>query len=550
MIETTQRPARHLQLEGAYNVRDTGGYACTDGHMTRWRTLLRGDSLHRLTDAAQAELLAAGLRTVIDLRHDTERAESPSVFAASEAVRYLHVPLIENTASEAAADSTRGLAEIYAEIILASHARICELFAALAEPGAFPALVHCTAGKDRTGIAIALLLGTAGVPAATIAADYALSETFLLGEWLEERKRAMAAAGRDWSLVEPLMASPEELMLHTLAAIDARHGSVPDYLLSVGVPRAHLDAVRTALRVDQAANVDARVQVKAEPATFVHLTDLHILPTEESRFFGQIDTMATLREALDLLRERGVTPGATFVISGDLTNNGERESYVRLRAIVDELRQQKNTVHLALGNHDDRANFLDVMQDEATSDPAQKYRYAVMLGEVRLVVLDTNQVGTHDGLVGPAQIAWLQDVLTTPAPGGTVIVVHHPPSAAPMPALANHMLEDADALREAIAGTDVIGILSGHTHVVTVELVGAAPCVTAPGTAFMLDITAKAGMRFFDGGGINLITVKDGVMTAKPLSLPRSQRELWQPASCHDSSDTSQTSVETTTTAR
>ncbi len=63
-----RQPKRHLRLEGTYNVRDIGGYRTTDGRHTRWRRLLRADSLHRLTPASQAALVDYGVRTVIDLR--------------------------------------------------------------------------------------------------------------------------------------------------------------------------------------------------------------------------------------------------------------------------------------------------------------------------------------------------------------------------------------------------------------------------------------------------------------------------------------------------
>ncbi len=524
---TTEQPTRHLQLAGTYNLRDTGGYATDHDSEIRWRTLLRGDSLHRLTTAGQAELIAAGLRTVIDLRHDTELVESPNVFATSETVRYLNLPLIENTAREAENTQPRTLARIYEGIISDSQARIRQIFATLAEPAAFPALIHCTAGKDRTGIIIALLLGTAGVPTATIAADYALTEQYLVGEWMEERKQIIAASGGNWEQFSTLLSSPEELMLQTLAAIESHYGGIVPYLLTIGVPQEQLDAVRTALTAEQPAAIATNGQQEAiSSTTFVHLTDLHIQPTETDRFLG-IDTMATLRDTLDLLRERGILPGATIVISGDLANNGEPESYARLRTVLDELRETGSTVHLALGNHDNREHFLAEIDGQAHGNRPQKYHYTAMLGDLRLIVLDTNEVGTHDGVLGAEQLAWLEKELASAAPGGTVLVIHHPPTSAPMPALEGHMVKESDRLREIINGTDVIGILSGHTHVTVAELVGSVPCVTAPGTAFMLDITSTEGMRFCDGGGINLVTITNNVMTVKPLPLPRSQKFLY-----------------------
>src|SRR5262245_5682235 len=98
VVETL--PNRHLALEGTHNVRDIGGYATRDSRETRWRTVYRSDSLHRLSAAAQADLIAYGLRTVIDLRHSQETADMPNVFAQSERVRYLNLPLFEASTSQ------------------------------------------------------------------------------------------------------------------------------------------------------------------------------------------------------------------------------------------------------------------------------------------------------------------------------------------------------------------------------------------------------------------------------------------------------------------
>ncbi len=518
---TIPTPTRHLQLEGTYNVRDTGGYATADGRVTRWRTLLRGDSLHRLTPEGQAELIDAGLRTVIDLRRESERESAVNVFAASDRVRYLNISLLDGTA-DVTPDGPRTLDAIYAGILAGAQAQLRILFAALAEPDALPVLIHCAAGKDRTGVVVALLLGNAGVPTATIAADYALSESYLGDGFVAEVRERIVASGGDWESYAPLMGSPEDLMLQTLAAVETRYGGVPHYLRAIGVPEETLAILRATLTTE---SVEASETPRAA-TTFIHLTDTHIQPTENDSFFG-LDTLERLHETLALLRARGVLPGTPVVISGDLANNGEPESYSRLRAVLDALRNEGTTVFLALGNHDNRAVFRSAMLDETASDGSAKYQYTAMLGGVRLIVLDSHELGTHDGALGAVQLAWLRDELATPAPEGTVLVVHHPPTEAPAPALAGHLLKDAEALRAVIAGTDVVGVLAGHTHMAAMELFGGVPSVTAPGTAFLLDVAAPEGMRFLDGGGINLVTVCEGVMTVAPLTLPRSQHELY-----------------------
>src|SRR5262245_16659896 len=98
---------RRLALTGTYNVRDLGGYATTDGHTTRWGVLLRADSMHNLTPEAQEELLAYGVRTILDLRNDTELEKWPNPFAVSERVRYLRLNLSSNPAAPTPAPATQ-----------------------------------------------------------------------------------------------------------------------------------------------------------------------------------------------------------------------------------------------------------------------------------------------------------------------------------------------------------------------------------------------------------------------------------------------------------
>ncbi len=224
MIAVDQQ--RRLILEGAYNVRDIGGYVTVDERRTRWHTLLRGDSLHRLSAADQAALLAYGVCTSIDLRGPAETRVEPSVFRASEAVTYHHMPLLSDPGGDSARNSLPALTDIYHHILDTAQERLAQLLRTLAQPGALPALVHCTAGKDRTGLVVALLLGMAGVPAPTIAADYALSDTYLgPGFRAEARKRALAA-GLDWNAYQQLLICPPELMLDALAYLDERYDGV------------------------------------------------------------------------------------------------------------------------------------------------------------------------------------------------------------------------------------------------------------------------------------------------------------------------------------
>ncbi len=252
--------------------------------------------------------------------------------------------------------------------------------------------------------------------------------------------------------------------------------------------------------------------------TILHLTDLHIeAETTEPFFFGSDTTTQTFRQTLDYLREHGLAPGAPIVISGDLVMYNERESYERLRGIVDEVRAEGTTVLLGLGNHDERGPFRAVMLDDEATDPARQYYHAAMFGGLRVIVLDSSTPGIHTGTVGPEQLAWLKNELATPAPEGTLIFVHHPPTMRAQPSL--HYLSNSDQLREVVASTDVLAILSGHTHSTLISSFADIPCVAIPGTAFITD-SREDGTHLLRWAGVNVVTVRDGAVEITAHVLP------------------------------
>lgn len=236
---------RHLPLEGTYNVRDIGGYATAEGRQTRWGIVFRADSLHRLSPAAQEFLLGQGIRTIVDLRYAAEVSAAPNVFAAASVLRYQHLSLLGDTPQATAMLVT--LTAMYRHILDNAQAPLAATLTTLAAPGALPAVVHCTAGKDRTGLVIALLLGLAGVPEATIAADYALTARYLEGDFWHEARQRAGADRRDWAKLQPILACPPEVMLETLGYLDERYGGIPSYLGQIGLTDGQLTALHDAL---------------------------------------------------------------------------------------------------------------------------------------------------------------------------------------------------------------------------------------------------------------------------------------------------------------
>ena len=237
---------RHLGLAGTYNLRDTGGYRTIDDRTTRWRTFLRSDSLHRVPPLARTTLLSYGVRTVIDLRRSDELHVAPNVFANSSDVVYHHVSLLADSRPERKV-APRALPDIYRLILEQRQEQLRQTLATLAAPGGLPAIVHCTAGKDRTGLIVALLLGLVGVPAATIIEDYALSSQYLVGTYLEEARQRAANNGIPWEWFQHQVICPPEFMHTTLQYLDERHGGIVAYVQSIGLRQEQYECLRHAL---------------------------------------------------------------------------------------------------------------------------------------------------------------------------------------------------------------------------------------------------------------------------------------------------------------
>ena len=238
-------PGRHIAVSGTLNFRDTGGYPVTGGGVTGWRRLLRSDGLHRVDGAGLGQLGSLSLRTVLDLRtgQEAEIAPSPLDELAQAGALTMHVSLIGEDFEALPAD----LADIYDFMIDTRGAAIAAAIRSLARPGALPALVHCTAGKDRTGIVVAFALAAAGVPDEFVAADYALSSLYLDPQHTPTIGRVQASTGLGQRLTAALLASPPELIIRALDRARQRAGSVADYLTRHGVTCAELTELRSAL---------------------------------------------------------------------------------------------------------------------------------------------------------------------------------------------------------------------------------------------------------------------------------------------------------------
>lgn len=177
---------RHLALEGGINFRDLGGYAGHGGRAVRWGRLFRSGRLNRLTAADRARLGALRLGVVVDFRQQAERDREPSRWDAP-GPRTCAVDIVPGSAesffqgaTEASLDRTAEFMEfIYRDLALNQNAAYAGLFQAVLEAGDQGVLMHCAAGKDRTGFGSALLLSALGVDRATVMEDYLLTGRLL-----------------------------------------------------------------------------------------------------------------------------------------------------------------------------------------------------------------------------------------------------------------------------------------------------------------------------------------------------------------------------------
>jgi protein-tyrosine phosphatase len=236
-----------LHWPDCLNTRDLGGLPTNTGRRLRTGALVRSDLLDQLTEEGAAALRAYGIRRIIDLRTVGEVAAAPGPFVDDEV--YRHLSFIDEEADrerDPNAESTlldiyRGSVDRNGRAITAAIEAI-----ALAPPGGV--LVHCHAGKDRTGVLVALVLRALGVPDDEIAIDYALTQ-----DYLAERYEELIAAEPDEAERErarDMLGATVATIVGLMTYLDERYGGTWAYLAQIGVSDALLAALRDRLLED------------------------------------------------------------------------------------------------------------------------------------------------------------------------------------------------------------------------------------------------------------------------------------------------------------
>lgn len=257
-----------------------------------------------------------------------------------------------------------------------------------------------------------------------------------------------------------------------------------------------------------------------EDQYFVHLSDTHIHSLAHERLHGQ-DTQASFRAVIDYIALQQINP-SFVLITGDLSDYGEWPSYRRLRNLVAEAESRLSApVLLAIGNHDYRAAFRQVMLDEPEATDHDKYYYSKTIRGLRVIVLDSAISGKEYGEIGSNQLTWLEHELASgPQAQPTVLAFHHPPHLTGNSSFDNYSLGDRAELERVISGHNVLGIFSGHVHFSSQAQVGDAVSLSAPSTAYLADPARLRGIHETEGIGFSLVSVRSGKVTSQPIILP------------------------------
>jgi protein-tyrosine phosphatase len=238
---SSERP----QVTGYLNFRDLGGHATPTG-VVRYEQVYRSDSLSHCNADEVAHLIdVLGVTTIIDLRHGDEIASTPLSSLEAAGIRVHHVPLVDPARSNwKPLEASASLAERYEFVLETAGDQFTIALRLIAEASNRPVVFQCMAGKDRTGLLAAVLLGLLGVDDDTVAADYERT-TDALPAMLE--RWAARGSTYDPEVIKPYLSADAATMHHALAAIRARHGTIERYVLGHGLEPDKIELLRATL---------------------------------------------------------------------------------------------------------------------------------------------------------------------------------------------------------------------------------------------------------------------------------------------------------------
>lgn len=249
---------RLIALEGTTNFRDLGGYETVQGQVVKWGAVYRSARLLQLSDRDMKRIKSLGIRTVVDFRQSRHVQSRPD--RLPDGAQYKHMPVYEDTPMSPIRvllnrhRLLEAFAKVYANHIVERGGPVFgELIRLLSRPENLPLLIHCTAGKDRTGVAAFVILRALGVPHETAVQDYLLTN-LSAATFIEQINTMLGSRNVHGVAVEqlyPLLAASPKLINSAADHIDEKYGGVAQYLFEKGgLDQGNLQALRATLLME------------------------------------------------------------------------------------------------------------------------------------------------------------------------------------------------------------------------------------------------------------------------------------------------------------
>lgn len=243
--------AERIPIPGTFNFRDIGGWPTSSGTVSRG-LLYRSDGLHNLTDASRAALRELNLRTVIDLREERESHRAPDALDGLD-VEHISLPVFDNRYYPLDPNAARvelpdhTLPTIYQTMIDEFGPRLAAGVETIATRVRTPVLIHCSAGKDRTGVLSAFVLSLLDVDREHVVTDYTMTERYLGAEFVAALGAKFAQAGIVADISKTATQAPAGLITAVLDRLDDEYGGVAGYLRTHGMNPEAVDELRAGL---------------------------------------------------------------------------------------------------------------------------------------------------------------------------------------------------------------------------------------------------------------------------------------------------------------